>query len=635
MSENKKSFKKPLFSIGGLVVIFVIVILVNVLFARVNLRVDATEDNLYSLSEGTKEILDNLKQDVTIKLFYSRSHEDLPPNLKTYAGRVLDFLSEYKYNGGGKIEVEVYDPKPDSVEEEWAQKYGMQGMNIPLGDTIYLGLVAMSADQEETIAFLDPSQEERLEYDLTRLISRVQVADKQKIGIVSGLDVFGGPPMNFNPAMPQMGEPWLFVKELKNTYDVEQIETTAEELPGDLDLLMVIHPKDLSARLEYAIDQYVLKGGPAIVFVDPMATRDESAQQRQLPASNLPKLFKAWGISMEDGKAVVDFDYPTRLRAQNNQVESNPSWLSLTAEAFNRDALITSQLESMLLPVAGALKKAPDSNADYEPLMQSSANSSLEDSFKLQFGAASIRRDFRPTVDRYDLAVKITGKFKTAFPAGKPKKADDKDKEAKKDEDKSEEDKPGEEGLKESAEEAAIIVVSDTDLLWDDYYVRKQNFLGMQLTSLFNDNLNFFQNAAEMLAGGPNLISIRSRGKFDRPFTRVQDLEKKAAANWRDREKELVDKVEETNRKLRELESQKDDSQQLILSKEQEDEIQKFKQEKLRINKELKLVRRHLRSEIESLGTKVKFVNIFLMPLLVSLAGIGYALYRGGKSKDK
>ncbi len=630
MSDKKNSFQKPLFSIAGLAVVLVIVVLANVLFARVNLRLDATEDNLYSLSEGTRKILGELQQDVSIKLFYTRSLENLPVSLKTYAKRLEDFLSEYEYEGGGKITVETYDPKPDSVEEEWAQKYGMNGIALPTGDMIYLGLVAMSEDQEETIPLLDPANEERLEYDLTRIVSRVQTAHKQKIGIISGLDVFGGPPMNFNMGMPQRSSPWLFLQELENTYEVEQIETSDETIPEDLDLLLIIHPKDLAPGLEYAIDQYVLKGGSAAVFVDPLSTRDMSGQQgQQLPSSSLSKLFKAWGVSMDPGKAVVDFDFPTRLRTQNNQIETNPTWLSLTPEAFNGEALITSQLESILMPVAGAIKKETDSELEYEPLVQSSANSCLEDSFKLRFGTAGIQRDFRATADKYDLAVRIHGKFKTAFPAGKPEKADEQNGGDEKDAETA-----AKEGLKESKEKATLIIVADTDLLWDDYYVSKQNFLGMELKRVFNDNLNFFLNASEMLSGGKDLIGIRSRGKFDRPFTRVQDLEKKAAAKWRDRERELIEKVEETNRKLSELESQKDASQKFVVSKEQEEEIQKFKQEKLRINQELKLVRRHLRSEIESLGAKVKFANIFLMPLLVSVAGIGYAFYKRKKSQE-
>ncbi|MFO8083290.1 MAG: GldG family protein [Desulfobacterales bacterium] len=626
MTETNRNLKSRMFSIGGLVAVFIIIILVNVLFARVNLRVDVTEDKLYSLSEGTHELLNNLERGVNIKFFYSQSIQNFPAHLKIYANRVIDFLSEYEFHSGKKIMVEMHDPKPDSEEEEWAQRYGMEGITLPTGETVYMGLVAMSADQEEAIAFLDPTREERLEYDLTRMISRVQSLKNQKIGIISGLPVFSEMPAN--PAMSRRpSEPWYFVKELQDAYEVIQIKTTDETIPDDLDLLVIIHPKDLSEILEFAIDQYVLKGGNALIFVDPFSTRDISAQH-QLSSSSLDRLFKAWGISMIPDKAVIDFDFPTGLRVQNNQVESNPSWLSLSEEAINRNALITSQLNSMILPVAGAIEKSADADIQYEPLVQSSTNASLENTFKLRFGIEEIRREFKPAGKKFDLAVKIEGNFTSAFPDGKPEKRPNENSSG------NELAKTSATGqnLKESTSEAILVVVSDTDLLWDDYYLSKQNFLGMQLVNFFNDNLNFFQNASEMLSGSNELIHIRSRGKFDRPFTRVQMLEKKAASQWLEQEQQLLGKVEETNQKLRELEKMKDASQKFVLSREQEEEIQKFRDEKLRINQELKLVRRHLRSDIESLGTRVKFINIFLMPLLVSIAGIGYALYNRKKS---
>ena len=628
MSELNKNLKTRLFSIGGIIAVLIIVILVNVLFARVNFRMDITEDRIYSLSEGTQKILENLTDDVIIKFFYSRSLDSFPPSLKAYAGRVIDFLSEYEFHGGRKITVEIYDPKPDSEEEEWAGNFGIEGINLPDGETIYLGLTALSADREETIPFLDPSQEERLEYDLTRTIARVQSAKSRKIGVISSLPVFAGPPMGMN--MPgQITESWHFVKELQDTFDVTQIDQDSEMIPDDLDLLVIFHPKGLSEILEYAIDQYVLKGGNALVFVDPSATRDITAQH-QVSSSSLPRLFQAWGIRMDTQMAVVDFDFPTNLRNQNNQVESNPSWLSLSGEAFNKDTIITSQLESMILPVTGAILKAEDTAIDYEPLIQSSANSALVNSFQLRFGIDEVRREFQPTPDRYDLAVKIHGSFKTAFPDGKPSQPAD----AGQNGDEQEEKTVSEESLKESVAKAVIIVVADSDLLWDEYYLTRQNFLGLQMVNFFNNNLDFFQNASEMLAGGEDLISIRARGKFERPFTRVQMLERKAAAQWLEREQDLVRKVEETNLKLKELESLKDASQKFVLSKEQEEEILKFKEERLRINNELKLVRRHLRSDIESLGAGIKFINIFLMPLLVSMAGIGYAVYKRKKSSE-
>lgn len=634
MSDEKKAKKsaigsKSLFSAGGLVLVLFILILVNIIFSRVNLRWDSTDDKLYSLSEGTRKILSNLEEDVSLKVFYTKDSVNTPVHIKTYSQRLLDFLSEYEYYSRGKVSVEVYDVETDSDEEDWARSYGIEPVNLPSGERIYFGLVAMAADQEETIKMIDPSRETQLEYDMTRIISKVQSPEKQKLGIISSLQIFGTPPA-FNMQSPSRGmEPWMFVTELKKTYNVEEINTTSGSIGDDIDLLLILHPKNLSEKLRYAVDQYVLKGGNAIVFVDPFAVSDSSPNPQGMPSSSsLKKLFAAWGVEMDATKVVVDFDYTTKLRNQNNQPEDSPLWLSIKSGSFNADDIATAKLESILLPVAGAIKKIPDSESEYKSLMKSSSNSSLTESFKVRFGASMLRRDFKPSIDQYDLAVRVRGKFKTAFPDGKPKDKDAKDKSDKKDESEAAH-------LAEGKEDAVIVIISDADMLFDSYYVSKQNFLGINLSRMFNDNLNFLLNTTEVLTGSEELISIRSRGKFGRPFVKVQELEKKAQTRWLAREQELVRKADETNRKLREFDKQKDKSQRFVMTPEQESEIQKFQEEKRKVNSELKQVRRNLRADIETLGNKIKFINIFVMPMLVSLAGIGYAVYRRKRSLVK
>lgn len=625
MSEKKQGFGvgKSLYSAGGAALVLLILIFINAIVSQANLRWDATEDNLYSLSDGTRQILSDMKQDVTIKVFYSEDNVHIPVHIKTYARRMLDFLSEYEYYSDGRVKVETYNPEPDSEAEDWARKYGVKPINIPMGDRLYFGLVAVAADQEEVIPSIDPTREAHLEYDITRIISRLQSPTKPRIGIISDLPVFGSPPMGM---MQQQGQaPWLYVEELRKTYDVEQISSNSKDplSPDDFDLLILHYAKNASPELLYAVDQYVLAGGNLIVFADPFSVSDGAPGQPGQVKSAIPtKLLSAWGVAMEENKVVVDFDYATRLRNQQNQVENNPVWLSVGPEGFNADEITTAELESMLLPAAGAITKLEDATYSYEPLIRSSKNSALTESFRAQFGTQGLRRDFKPTVDQYDLAVRIQGAFKTAFPDGKP--AGDKAET----EDASDDADTADDGLKEGTERATIILVADADLLFDNFYVNQQNLFGFQIAQVFNDNLNFLLNAGEMLTGSESLISIRSRGKFERPFTRVEELEKKAQSRWLSREQELVRKVDETNRKLRQLEGQKDPSQEVIISEKQEAEIQKFQEEKRRIQEQLKMVRRNLRADIEALGTKLKFVNIFLVPLLVSFAGLGYALYR-------
>jgi ABC-type uncharacterized transport system involved in gliding motility auxiliary subunit len=424
--------------------------------------------------------------------------------------------------------------------------------------------------------------------------------------------------------------PWLFISELKKTYNVEEISLASKTVDADVDLLILVYPNGLSETLQYAVDQYVLSGRNVIVLADPFSVMD--ASPGRTGASSLKKLFTAWGVTMDTSKVLIDMNNSTKLMASGNRPEDNPLWLSLGPESFNPSDIITANLETMLLPVAGAIKKIPESDFEYEPLLQSSVNSALTDSFKARFSTDEIRRDFTPSNEKYDLAVKIRGVFKTAFPKGKPT-ADDENPQGHDHEPLDKMTTVTENSLINGNAKSTIIIVADADMLFDGYYVHKQNFLGFDISRIFNDNLNFLLNASEILVGGEELISIRSRGKFERPFTRVQALEEKAQAKWLIREQELIRKVETTNQRLRQLEQQKDSSQKFIISQAQETEIKEFQQEKLRINKELKDVRRKLRVNIESLGNRVKFINIFLMPLLISIMGIIYGLYKRRKAQ--
>ncbi len=627
-STGGYDLKKILVSTTGLAVLFMIIILINIIISYADIRWDATEDKIYSLSQGTKNIVSNIEVPITVKFFFSRSNPDVPVNMKIYAKRVLEFLYEYKRASRGKIKVEDYDPRADSDEEEWAQKYGIKAIQLPSGNKIYLGAVFLAADQEETIEFLDPNREELLEYDITRIIHRLMNPEQKVIGIISPLPVFGSSDMSpVKGQYPEMS-PWFFVTELKKTYDVRKIDFSADSIDPDVDLLVIIHPKEMKPEMQYAVDQYVLSGGNAIVFVDPFCIMDSQGNQQFMSpqGSSLNKLFAAWGISMDTGKVVADLDYPTYIRTRNNMTEESPVMLTVRGQALNRSDVVTSKLETMLFPVVGAITKTEESNYQFETMVRSGKNSELISSFKAGLGAAAIRRDFAPTPEDYNLVVLVRGKFKTAFTAGPPKEKGS---------------KTGASGISrkehiEAAEKkSTIIIVADADMLADQFYVQKGRLLGFPVSRVFNDNLNFFSNACEFLTGSDDLINIRCRGKFERPFTTVLELKARAQERWLAKEKELVRQAEATNERLRKLEQQKDRSQRLIVSPEQEKEIAKFREEKRRINRELKQVRKNLRADIENLGIVLKGINMFLMPLAVSIGGIGFAIYRRKRMKRK
>ena len=368
MSNKKKDFSSTLFSAGGLVLVFLILLLLNVIFSRVNLHIDGTEENLYSISDASKNIISQIKEPITIKLFYSKSIDNMPIAIKNFAPRIIDFLSEYKTYAKGKIVVETYNPKMDSEEEEWAKQYGIKGIDLPTGDVVYLGMVVIAADQEETLSFMDPSRERHLEYDISRAISKVLSPKKPKIGVLSGLEIFGNPPSPVPmPGEPPESPPWYFLTELRKSYDVVDLSMSSNYIDNNLDLLILVYTKYLSEPLQYAVDQYVLNGGRLIIFVDPFALSDRSADFEKECTFDL--LFKNLGISIDSHKALIDFGHATQYMDKNNQIIENPFWLTFDKNSLNQDNIITGQLESLLFAITGVIQKDGSRNIQYDPLV--------------------------------------------------------------------------------------------------------------------------------------------------------------------------------------------------------------------------------------------------------------------------
>jgi len=621
--------KKLVVSTTGLGTMLLILILLNVIIFHVNIRWDTTEDSIFSLSQGSKNVLANLKEPVTVMFFFSRSNPDFPWPLRLYAKRVRDFLSEYEYASSGRVLVEEYDPRVDSDEEEWAQKFGMRAGQTQSGGRIYLGLVFVAADREGRIPFLNPSREGLLEYDITRIIHQFQSPGKKILGIITDLPVLGSDEAGLTQQRIDP-KPWQFVAELKKTYEVRKISSSAKEIDSDVDLLMIVHPRDMSPSLQYGVDQYVLGGGKTLVFVDPYCVSDSSpAWLRQPPLSALPELFNGWGISMDSVKVVADLGQSTRMRMRGRPFEDSPLVISARGASFNRENVVSSQLEIMVFGFSGAISKDPDSPYEFEPLVQTTANADLIPIIKVDSDSAAIRKDFTPAGERLTLAAQVRGKFKTAFPSGPPPKPGQQATV----ETATGPDQPEKVHLSEGTSTASIIIVADVDLLADQFYIRRRDVGDFTAFEMLNDNYNFVANGCEILTGGDELVGLRSRGRFQRPFTTVLELQRRAQERWLAKEQELARQAAETNLRLRQLPVQQGETQRTILTPEQEGEIQKFQEESRKINRELKEVRKNLRADIEILGTKVKAINIFLMPFCVAIAGLGFALYKQRRMK--
>lgn len=635
--------QKKFMSITGLLLIAAIVLAVNligsVMFRRVKL--DMTEENLFTLSKGSVNILRSIEDDVTAKLYYSKTAAGGQPVLKTFAGRIVDLLGEYEAASKGKLKVEIEDPRPDTPEEDNAVRYGLRafpgGEN---GEPIYLGLVLRDeSGNENAIPVFSPDKEERLEYEISKAIYSVAHPDKKKVGVVSSLDVMGGPPPNqFMPMQRPQTRPWVFVQELRNDFDVQEVETAASEIPDDLDLLIIVHPKSLSEATLYAIDQYVLGGGKALVFVDAFCQADQASMagmmnnpQMMMQASfhsNMPKLFKAWGVEMMGGdnpKVVADANLATKVQTAR-AFDDMIVWLSLGPDNRNSEEIVSNELENLMMVTPGGLSKTTtDDKIKVVPLIETTDKAAAIDGMMLKFGMdpASLRRNFTPGSTKIALAYKITGSFKTAFPDGKPKEStgDENDKTAVDDEKTSPTADPNH--LATSKSPTTILIVSDVDMISDRYSVRTANFFGNEIATAINDNLLLLANAAENMTGSQDLIGLRSRGKSQRPFKRVQEIERAAAQKWREQEQELNKKLQEANQRLSELQRGTDEKR--VLDQAYMAEVRKWREEKAKTSQQLRDVRRKLREDREKLGFRLAFINIAMIPLLVALCGIGIA----------
>lgn len=631
---QKKSLETILYSSAGIVVMLVILIAVNVITGAKPVRMDLTQDKAYTLSAGTKAILKKLDTPVKIRFYCSQSDTATPETvyLKDYARKVQDLLQEYQEIAGKNLIIQKFDPAPDSDAEDSARLDGLQPQQLPGVDPFYLGLSVSMADQRVAIPFLAPNREKLLEYDITRAISQVINPEKPTIGIMSSLPVFGSPG---NPMMMQMGQgggtqPWTFVQELQQDFNVKHIELTASNIDDDVKVLIVVHPKGISDETQYAIDQFVLRGGKLIAFLDPlsaMASRNQNPMMRQQEgpsSSSLDKLLKAWGLEFDPGKVVADLDFKMQLRGQDDQPMDAPAWLGLTPDGINQKDILTSEIDSIWLPMAGAFTGKPDAGLTETILLHSSKDAELAESFMASMSPQSLMNNFKPTGVEYPLAVRLTGKFKTAFPNGNPADTG------------TNATAQAEDSLKESKTESSVILFGDSDMLADDFSLRKSQSPFGDLVSQMNANLDLVQNAVEQMAGDQNLIGIRSRATTSRPFTRIKKLEATAEARGEAKIQELQQSLQDTQQRLSELQQQKKGAdQRFILSPEQQTELDNFRKKQVEVSRELRQAQKDLRKEVVSLETKVEWWNILAMPFAVTLVGVGIAVIKRKKNSAK
>jgi gliding motility-associatede transport system auxiliary component len=641
---------------GGLALAMVLLLAVNIFSQAAfrGARIDLTDNKLYTLSDGTRHVLAGLKEPVNLRLFLSLKLATDLPGISPYATRVRELLEEYRRVAGGKLTLTVIDPEPFSEDEDRAVAYGLKG--VPLSDqesNFYFGLVATGPTGEElAIPFFSPDRQEFLEYDVTKLIQQATHPKPKVVGLMSSLPLEGSP-RRLPEGAPM--RPWMILEQIRQLFEVRLLGEEIAAIPDDVDILMLVHPKDLSDKTQYAIDQFVLRGGRALVFVDPYAEADRSPageageeQTQSIMSSRLDRLLNAWGLELEPGRVVGDLQLGQKVRFERGPqsiVADYPVWMKLTSAQINRSDIVTATLGDVVLATPGRLIVRKDATTHVTPLLETSPGAMEIDAARVRFMAdpQGLLRGFRPAGEPFILAARVTGKVRSAFPDGPPDAAPDKGAapDAKKDTNQvgkagAEKDRKaaagsaaGQKGyLAESKVPVNLIVVADTDLLQDRFWVQAQDLLGTRIAVPTAGNGALVVNALDSLAGSNELIGVRSRGQFTRPFTRVDKLREEAELRYREKEQQLSTRLRETERKLLELDRGKQDGNAMILSAAQQQELERFRQEKIQIRKELRQVRHDLRRNIEGLETRVKFVNIGLVPLLISAGGIAVGLYR-------
>lgn len=623
--------------IAVIALLFVGLIAVNYLASSIPFRIDGTEGNIYTLSPGTKSILSKLDEPVKLEFYFSRSTTGIPISFKNYAARVQEMLRQYVRAGHGKLQLSVIDPKPDTPEEEKATAAGLEAQPLPTGESVYFGLVAVHADQQKTITFFSPQREQFLEYDLSQLIHRVQQFNQPKLGLLTSLPLRGQMDMMAMQS-GRMPQSQFVISEWEYNFQIVPVEPTAKELPGDLDALAVIHPQDVSPQLQYAIDQYLLSGKPVFLALDPSSRqmRSRNPQQNMMyggqppqnTSSDLPTLLKAWGIDYSAENVVADLENATRVQTGAGQDARFPAWISLGSADLNRTSPATSQLESLLFVEPGTVSLRSGSDLKFTPLIETSAQSGTVASMMLQFGQPDEIARQMTVSGKKTLAALVQGRFKSAFPNGLPEGGPAGDGDKKDDTAKEQPAKPAANSLKESKGTSTLLIVADTDWLFDDYSVRRLNFLGSQAAEPLNDNLAFAGNALDYLSGSEDLISIRGKGSSQRPFTVVRKMEAEAQQKYQKQLTSLETELNKVQEDLRELQGKRSEGNRLVATPEMAQAIEEFQKKQASMRAERRQIRANLREGIESLENRLIIINLLSTPLLVGAFGIWFHRHR-------
>ncbi|MDB2443676.1 Gldg family protein [Gammaproteobacteria bacterium] len=653
-----KSYGFLISRIGLMVIAAALLLCVGLISFLPSFRIDLTEDKLYSLSDGTKAIVSSLPEPLELLFFYSESATKDNPPIRSYGFRVQELLREIVIESDGQLTFKLIDPEPFSEEEDLAKQFGIQP--VPLsqgGEGIYFGLVAVQAQsdlelnlrQSETLPLIRPDQEEFLEYETMKLVSRVSRPELPTIGILTELTIDGG----FDPVSGRPSEPWMIMDIIRQLYSVRRLDIAASVIEEDIDILMIIHPEDLSEQTLYAIDQFVLTGGKSMIFLDPNADSmvARSAQGIMVPAglsSSLPGLLESWGVQFDSQKVLADSDLALRVMlGQGSRPVAHLGMLGAKRSALSQDDIITSDLETLNLSSAGVISAIEGSPTKFEPLVQSSAQAMLMDVsyFSEVSDPSTLFDQFEPTGEVYTIAARVSGSLKTSFENGRPPQLASEDSNIETEEqdslalasinpaDPEDETADGETHLESSKSEANLLIVADSDFLSDRLWVQISQFLGQRIPQPFANNADFVINALDNLAGDSSLVSIRSRGRYSRPFDRVLKMQRDADDRLRAQESELLEGLAETEEQIAQLSVSPNGEPLGMITPEIQAEVDRFNDEMLETRRNLRSVQFKLTEEIDKLGNNLKWANAFGIPFILSVGIFSFVTLRNRRRR--
>ena len=623
-----------------------------------NWRADLTEDGLYSIVSSTRKVLSSIDEPITMQVYYTKALGEQAPAYGAHFQRVRTLLERYRDLAGGKLRLSFISPQSFSDEEDRAVGSGLKGIRLNSeGDMAYFGLVATNTtDNVERIDFFAPERERFLEYDLTKLINALSNPKKKVVALITGLPLEGGPGNQMTRGQPQ--PPWAILGQIREFFELRSLQQDVKEIPADVDTLMLVQPNGLTPEAALAVDQFALKGGRILAFIDPVPeiARVFSMGRDLPPPTEFAKLINGWGITIDTAKVAADIAQARRVQfgggqGQQGSVTEYVVWLSLDKRALEANDSVVANVETINSASMGSLGVAEKSSLKMQPILQTTERGALVDADKVSMrpDPLGLLRGYQPGGKRLVLAGRFNGDVRTAFPNGidppaEPKEVDAKDGE-KKDDAASKEAAAKAEADKKAADSKPkgtppaittgklnAIVIADTDMLHDQFWVDERDFLGQKIQIPLAHNAVLVVNALENLTGGEALRDLRGRGVKARPFTVVDEIKRDAEKQFREKEQTLQTRLKETEQKLQGIQ-QKGEGGNIILSDKDRETIEKFRTEMLGTRRELRDVKLALNQDIDRLGATLKFINIAAVPLLIGLGAIGLAIVRRRSDK--